>query len=87
MGRGGRPGPPRHFPLVAGSGTCAELSPHATLAAMRIFETYPPSSVLVSGVLCVALMAGPQFALLIAVGVAVMALGNWLDWYGVRREP
>jgi ABC-type microcin C transport system permease subunit YejB len=53
---------------------------------MRIFEIYPPSSVLVSGVVAVGMaIGGLQFVVLLLAGAGVMALGHWLDWYGIRR--
>lgn len=55
---------------------------------MRIFEIIPPSSVLISTVVTVGgVTFGLEFVGFTAVWLAVIGLGNWLDLYGVRRDP
>jgi hypothetical protein len=50
---------------------------------MRLFERYPPSSVVVATAALVATFTfGPLAGLLLA---GTWALGRWLDNYGVRR--
>jgi hypothetical protein len=52
---------------------------------MRIFETYPPSSVLAAAVGGVAVISGLELAVWFFVGCAVMVLGYALDHYGLRK--
>lgn len=55
---------------------------------MRIFERVPPSAVLLSAVVTVGVvMFGLSFGLFTLGWLAVIGLGNWLDYYGVRRGP
>lgn len=52
-----------------------------------MFETYPPSSVLVAVVaLALILLAGLGVVLPFLIGVGLMALGQRLDLYGVRER-
>lgn len=53
---------------------------------MRIFETYPPSSVLAALVAAGAvLIGGLSLAAPLLVGIGAMALGHRLDLYGIHR--
>lgn len=54
------------------------------MAAMRIFETWPPSSAVIS--VCVALVTvifGLEFAVTFLAGVGTMRFGIWLDTHGL----
>lgn len=54
---------------------------------MRIFETVPPSVVLVSAVVMVGVLTvGLEFAVFAAIWLAVIGVGNWLDLYGVPHH-
>lgn len=53
---------------------------------MRIFETYPPSAVVLAlAVLVVGLIGGLPLMVPLIAGAALMALGHRLDIYGIRR--
>jgi hypothetical protein len=54
---------------------------------VRIFETYPPSSVmLLLAVLLVGLIGGLALMVPLLVGAALMVLGHRLDVYGIRKD-
>jgi hypothetical protein len=52
---------------------------------MRIFETYPPSTVLAAVVGGVMIICGLELAFWFFVGCAVMAVGYALDRYGLPK--
>lgn len=58
------------------------------MLAMTIFETWPPSSVVVSACFAaVTATLGLKFGLALIVGAAVMRAGEWLDGFGTDRAP
>lgn len=55
--------------------------------AVRIFETYPPSSFAIAIVAAIVLLiAGLEFVPYFLLGAAITGLCRWLDYYGVRRH-